>query len=470
MARPAPMKFIELLVLTSDVRPVLDFLGKKGVMELLDPSGVSFTTSSKLDGASLATTGDGAPSAKDVQLQKICDELDHTQTTYKISGWIAAKDVASLAKELEELTKGAIAITAYDPEEVPEVKEGKYKVPVKLNHGKFIKSFDRMVLSYGVPEYNSVDPTHWVACFFTLLFGLMFGDAGQGLVFLILGILLSKNAIKFLSSWGKFGPVFIALGCSSTLMGILTGEFFANGHLLMPLSRFLTGLFGEPHDHILHLMPSAGNINVIFGFFLFTLAIGFIINSTGLILNFMDALRHKDLGRFLFGKIGLSGALFFWYVIWMAIRIVLLKIPPFWLDWVIIGVSLFGVFMGHPLSRLITGKRPVFEHGLFTAVIEGVVEILEVISSYLSNTISFLRVGAFGLAHAVLGFIISTMSEMVGGIGGIAIMIIGNAIVIVLEGMIVAIQVIRLQYFEFFSKFFHKTGREFKPFCYEGNV
>lgn len=470
MARPAQMKFIELLVLTSDVCPVLNFLGKKGMVDLLDSSGVSVATTNKKAVVSQTEVGEITTSSNVAELQRISDELEHTQTTHKLSGWIAAKDVASLVKDLEELTKGAIAITTYDPEEVPEVKAGTYKIPVKFHHGKFIKSFDRMVLSYGVPEYSSIDPTHWVAFFFTLLFGLMFGDAGQGLVFVLLGILLTKNALKFLSGWSKFGPVFIALGCSSTVMGILTGEFFANGHVLIPLSRFLTGLFGESHDHILHLMPSAGNINVVFGFFLFTLAIGFIINTTGLVLNFIDALRHKELGRFLFGKIGLSGAMFFWYVVWMAIRIVLLKIPPFWLDWVIIGISLFGVFMGHPLSRLVTGKRPVFEHGAFTAVIEGVVEILEVISSYLSNTISFLRVGAFGLAHAVLGFIISTMSEMVGGIGGIAIMIIGNAIVIVLEGMIVAIQVIRLQYFEFFSKFFHKTGREFKPFCYEGNI
>lgn len=470
MARPAQMKFIELLVLTSDVCPVLNFLGKKGMVDLLDSSGVSVATTNKKAVVSQTEVGEITTSSNVAELQRISDELEHTQTTHKLSGWIAAKDVASLVKDLEELTKGAIAITTYDPEEVPEVKAGTYKIPVKFHHGKFIKSFDRMVLSYGVPEYSSIDPTHWVAFFFTLLFGLMFGDAGQGLVFVLLGILLTKNALKFLSGWSKFGPVFIALGCSSTVMGILTGEFFANGHVLIPLSRFLTGLFGESHDHILHLMPSAGNINVVFGFFLFTLAIGFIINTTGLVLNFIDALRHKELGRFLFGKIGLSGALFFWYVIWMAIRIVLLKIPPFWLDWGIIGISLLGVFMGHPLSRLVEGKRPVFEHGVFTAVIEGVVEILEVISSYLSNTISFLRVGAFGLAHAVLGFIISTMSEMVGGIGGIAIMIIGNAIVIVLEGMIVAIQVIRLQYFEFFSKFFHKTGREFKPFCYEGNV
>ena len=75
-----------------------------------------------------------------------------------------------------------------------------------------------------------------------------------------------------------------------------------------------------------------------------------------------------------------------------------------------------------------------------------------------------MRVGAFALSHAVLGYIINTMTELVGGVGGIAVLLIGNVVVIVLEGMIVAIQVIRLQYYEFFSKFFNETGREFKPF------
>ena len=94
------------------------------------------------------------------------------------------------------------------------------------------------------------------------------------------------------------------------------------------------------------------------------------------------------------------------------------------------------------------------------------VELLETLISYLSNSISFIRVGAFALAHAVLGYIISTMSEMAGP-AGIAVMLFGNAIVIVLEGMVVAIQVIRLQYYEFFSKFFNETGKEFKPFAFE---
>ena len=93
--------------------------------------------------------------------------------------------------------------------------------------------------------------------------------------------------------------------------------------------------------------------------------------------------------------------------------------------------------------------------------------MIEVLSTYLSNSISFVRVGAFALAHAVLGFIISKMVSIAPPSMGIVILVIGNGIVIVLEGMIVAIQVIRLQYYEFFSKFFNETGKEFKPFTFE---
>jgi len=372
-----------------------------------------------------------------------------------------------MMKDLDELTEGRIAIRIYKPNEVPSVKKGVEQVPVKLQHGKFVGSFERMIFSYGSPLYGTIDPTPLVAFFFTLLFGIMFGDAGQGLVFVLIGILLTTNVIKWFPTWNKFGPIFIAIGCSSTIMGFLTGEFFANSELLIPVSRFLSGLFGQPKDHILHLMPSAGAIDKLFMFFIFTLGVGFIINSIGLVVNIINQFSLKKPGKALFGKTGLSGALFFWYVVSMAIRILLFKTGLFWFDWVVIGVTLFGVLMAHPLQRLIERKKPIFENGFGISLIEGIVEILEVISSYLSNSVSFLRVGAFALAHAVLGFIIFTMTDLVGGAGGLLVSVIGNIIVIVLEGMIVAIQVIRLQYYEFFSKFFTETGREFQPFTFK---
>ena len=402
------------------------------------------------------------------QIHDIKEKLEATQLVYRITGWIPASDSDTVMRDLDELTEGRVAIRGYEPKEVPSVTEGHEKVPVKLKHGKFVSSFERMIFSYGSPVYGTIDPTPFVAFFFTLLFGIMFGDLGQGLVFVIVGILLTKHWIPFFKSWHKFGPIFIAIGCSSSIMGLLTGEFFCNEHILEPVGKFLTGLFvGKENAFapILHMMPSADTVGNMFLFFLFTIGVGFVINSVGLIINIINNFILKQYGKAIFGKTGICGTVFFWYVIVMVIRIFAFGASIAIYDWIVIGITLLGVFFAEPLERLVEGHKPVFENGLFSALIQGVVELLEVISSYLSNSVSFLRVGAFALAHAVLSYIIFTMSNLIPiFIGKLAVLIIGNAIVIVLEGMIVAIQVIRLQYYEFFSKFFTETGKEFIPF------
>ena len=176
-------------------------------------------------------------------------------------------------------------------------------------------------------------------------------------------------------------------------------------------------------------------------------------------------------GKALFGKTGLSGAIFFWYVVFVAIKFFLFKKPIYILDWVIIGIALLCSALGEILERVVDNERPILENGLLSAIIGSVVELLETVITYLSNSVSFLRVGAFALSHAVLGTIIARLVEIVPIVTGkIIVGIVGNGIVIVLEGMIVAIQVMRLQYYEFFSKFFNETGREFTPFKFEYNT
>ncbi len=393
--------------------------------------------------------------------------LESTSLVYRITGWIPENYSHDMMRELDKLTEGRTAIKIYQPREVPAVINGTEQVPVRLKHGKLVGAFERMIFSYGSPVYGAIDPTPFVALFFTVLFGIMFGDAGQGFIFLLLGILMSCRVVKA-GNWNKFAPIFIAIGCSSMIMGLLNGEVFGNETLLAPFGRFVTGLFGEPRDRILHLMPDGGMASVVrmFIFFGVTVGVGFVINSVGLIINIADNFLLGKPGKAIFGKNGISGSLFFWYVVVMAVRIAAFghKISAF--DWFVIGITLFATGFCGPLERMVSGEKPAFENGLFTAVIEAVVEVLETLISYLSNSISFVRVGAFGLAHAVLGFIILTLSEMAGP-AYLAVMIAGNAIVVVLEGMIVAIQVIRLQYYEFFSKFFNETGREFAPFCFE---
>ena len=406
-----------------------------------------------------------------VQIEDVTRRLESTELVYRITGWIPASETDTYMKGLDELTESRIAIRSYEPYEVPSVMSGKEQVPVKLKHGKFVKSFERMIFSYGSPVYGAIDPTPFVAVFFTILFGIMFGDFGQGMFFVLFGILMACNVIK-VGAWNKFAPIFMAIGISSSIMGLLTGEFFGTETVLEPFAKWVTGLFGKPHAPILHLMPSADpkSIYVMFGVFGVAVAIGFVINTCGLLLNIINNLIRKNFAEALFGKNGLAGAVFFWYVIALILRIVLAKHAVAVYDIVIILIALFFAAFAEPFERAFEGKKPLFENGFGTYIISSVVEIIEVISGYLSNTISFVRVGAFALSHAVLNFTILTLTNMVGGpgsVGGIIVLIAGNALIIVLEGMIVAIQVIRLQYYEFFSKFFHETGKEFKPFKFE---
>ncbi len=399
------------------------------------------------------------------QITDVQNSLESTSLVYRLTGWIPASESQQFMKEIDELTEGRTAIREYLPSEVSSVINGQEKVPVKLKHGPLIKSFERMIFSYGSPLYRSIDPTPFVAVFFTILFGIMFGDCGQGLVFLILGILMALKVIK-VGGWNKFAPVFMSIGVSSSIMGLITGEFFATEKLLEPFALWVTGLFGTPHAPIVKMMPSSdpNSIKVIFGIFGVTIALGFVINSIGLVVNLINKIRQKKWGSAFFGKTGLAGLLFFWYVVFFGIRLGFFSGSPMMFDWIFIGITLFFASFGEPFERLLDGERPVLENGFGSMVIGGVVELIEVISTYLSSSISFVRVGAFALAHAVLGFIIHLMANMVGPVGGILVYIVGNAIVVVLEGMIVAIQVIRLQYYEFFSKFFGETGTEFKPF------
>ncbi|MGP1520982.1 MAG: V-type ATP synthase subunit I [Treponema sp.] len=395
--------------------------------------------------------------------------LDEAQEVYRLRGWVASSDVETMAKDLTSITDGRIALQTYETDEVPDVKNGIEKVPVSYKHNRVIKSFERMVFSYGVPLYGNIDPTPIVAVLFTLLFGIMFGDLGQGMVIFSVGIFLYFSKTQLIKDWKKFSFIFMGMGMSSMIMGLLTGEFFTNHTLLIPFSRTVTGFFGKPEDHILHLMPESGAILKLMYFFGFTMFIGFIINSLGIIINIINNIKLRRIERVLLGKTGLVGLSFFWYVAFMVLRIIFIKNQVYMFDSIFIAITILLIFLGEPLERIITKESPIFENGIFAGFIQGFVEILELLSTFISNSVSFLRVGAFALSHAVLSFIVFKLTDLVGGYFsmGLLVSIIGNAIIILLESLIVSIQVIRLQYYEFFSKFFTETGVEFKPFKFE---
>jgi len=398
-----------------------------------------------------------------------------TRSMYHFSGWTPSDLVSGLKNDLTELTNGRVAVNAYSPEEVPSIKSGKEKVPVAMKHGAFVRGFESIIFSYGAPQYGTIDPTPIVAFFFTLMFGIMFGDVGQGFVLFLFGVLLSISK-KTLKNFKKFSVPLISIGISSMIMGFLAGSFFTNEKLLVaPTMALTSAIFGEPMDRVLHILPLAsegGSVTKLLYFFGFTIGIGVIINSLGILINIFNRCVFKKFEAAFFSKTGLAGLLLFWYALFIAVKILL---GGKFENYDIFGVSipLFFIFFGNVIWRVFTGEKPVFHNGIFAFVIEGFVELIETVSTFFSNTISFLRVGAFALAHAVFSFIVFYFTDELGrsGITGTfsaaLIMVIGNAIIIALEGLIVAIQVIRLQYYEFFNKFFIETGVEFAPFRFK---
>ncbi|MDR1232183.1 MAG: V-type ATP synthase subunit I [Spirochaetaceae bacterium] len=415
-------------------------------------------------------------------MEEVKSRFAATNTAFQIKGWVEASEAKTLADELSQLTGGRAAIRAFDPYEVGDVATGGEKIPVALKHGAFAKTFQSLVLSYGAPLYGAVDPTPFTAFFFSLLFAVMFGDVGQGAVLFLLGMLFASNwgKAKFSGMKAYAGPLKI-IGPLSMLTGLLYGSVFANETLLERPTAAVTGFlattgFGRTlgiveTGRILNLMPEKDNIGKIFMFFGFTVAIGVILNSIGLILFVLNNLAMRRYEKAYFSRYGIAGICFFWYAISIGIRAIVQK------DAFVFGaadiagllVPVFFIVTGPLIWSIITAKRPLFPEGVFAFFMEGIVDILETLSGTISNTVSFLRVGAFALSHAVLSFIIFTMADKVGHaiLGGLwqtVVFIFGNAVIIFLEAMIVAIQVVRLQYYEFFSKFFTETGTEFKPF------
>ncbi|MDR1866640.1 MAG: V-type ATP synthase subunit I [Treponema sp.] len=402
-------------------------------------------------------------------VQDLKEKLVSTKSTYYLSGWVPANSLLEMVNKIEAITNGRVAVRSFDPEEIPAIRNGTHKVPVSLKHGSFIKGFEPLILSYGAPAYGTIDPTPFVAVFFAILFGIMFGDVGQGLILFLLGFLIDKRKITQLKSFKNYAIPLKTVGIASMIMGFLYGTVFSNEQILVAPTRAITGLLtGNPIDKILHLMPEGDNMTRVFLFFGFTVALGVILNSVGLIINIINQLSLKHYESALFSRSGIAGTLFFWYAIFIAVRIILGGTIGIF-DIVCLLLPVFFIACGPVLWRLIAKEKPLFKEGFVGFIVEGIVEILETISGYLSNTVSFLRVGAFALSHVVLSFIVFTMVEKVSGVPlgalwGFIVAFFGNLIIILLEGMIVAIQVVRLQYYEFFSKFFSETGIPFSPF------
>lgn len=370
-----------------------------------------------------------------------------TDRTYLISGWIPVACRDELIAKIGQLTGSRCYIYEERPEKVEAIREKREKVPVLFNNPAFLKPFEMLITTYGIPEYKTIDPTIFVAISFLIMFGAMFGDVGQGLILFILGILLYKKKKQIVS---KAGILIAYCGASSILFGFLYGSVFG-------MESVLPALWMNPFNNILFFLKLA----VLFGVFMISL---------GITVNIVNAFRAKDVIKGVFDKAGLLGGFIYWAGVGLAIKYLMLKSAPPSPKFILclIGIPVLALFLKAPAEKVITKRGRIFPEGFMTYFMETVVEIIEIFIGYLANTLSYIRIAAFSLAHAGLFLAVFSLVDLVknsaaGTFWSVTIIILGNILILVLEGTVVTIQSIRLEYYEFFSKFFEGEGKQYKP-------
>lgn len=391
-----------------------------------------------------------------------------TASTALITGWIPEKDMMRVEEGIRKASKNCCYIEWLSVEDAE--KQG-LKPPTEMKNPHALAPFQTLVTNYGVPQYGAVDPTMFVAISYLAMFGLMFGDAGHGLVLFIAGLfwfLKSKKANRSTT----LGQLIMYCGVSAIISGLLFGSIF--GYALLPPLWF-------PYHRIINGEPvTAGGVRSIYDILGITIKFGMIVLGTGLIINWINLVRKKDWITFIFDKAGLVGGWIYAAGAWVAFYFVNhnYKALPSMnkLVFLLIIPTVLLAFKA-PLEH-----RALKKHGSHQAThapvsrvmrymnyfMEWIVSILEVYSGYLANTLSFMRVAGLGIAHVSLMTAFFQIANMISPNGGFSIaslliLIVGNVLVIALEGLSAGIQSLRLNYYEFFSKYFNGTGRAYSP-------
>lgn len=402
---------------------------------------------------------------------RVENHFGETKKSVVFSGWIPKGDVNTVQSAILTVTNGQALFEVSDPD----ISEDKEEPPVEMKNAPIIRSFESLVVNYDVPSYGSIDPTPFVAIAYLLMFGMMFGDFGNGLVvFLVglMGVFKAKKSSKDSGIWN----LFVYCGVSSMVFGVLFGSYF--GFQLFPpvWIDYHSIVLGSDHPPL-----GLGGIKTINGVFGLTILFGVFVISVGLIINWINLYRKKDWFHLLLDKSGFLGGWvygFGFYTIYTYVTSNFTVLPPSWVITVGLLIPLGTLIIKGPIEKMHQSKHGGDEWrfspmDIVEFLIMWFVEVLEVCIGFLSHTLSFLRVAGLGISHVVLLSAFFTLAEMVSPGGGYSVMgvfliLFGNVLVIILEGLSAAIQSLRLNYYEFFSRYFSGGGRLYRPISLRG--
>lgn len=334
--------------------------------------------------------------------------LPITENFAWVTGWTS--DMSGKALESALQRGGVRGVLRF-----PRTPLGK-SAPMVLYNPWWAQPFELFARLLGTPGRNEADPSRVLALIAPLLFGYMFGDVGQGLALFIVGLVLQRR-------W-PFLRLLVAGGLSSMIFGVVFGSVFSREDIIAPL-------WLHPLEHPLPVL-----IVPLFG--------GVAILLLGLLFNAVEAYWRGDVRSW--GRV--EAAVLTLYI---GLTASLLHLTA---GLTLAAAGLFWYLAGSAWESRSGGAS------LFAAI----GHLFESVMQLAINTLSFARVGAFALGHAGLSLAIVTIADVSGHpVAAFVVMVLGNLLVILLEGLVVSVQTTRLVLFEFFIRFLRGEGRVFRP-------
>ena len=371
--------------------------------------------------------------------KEISKNFAKTDSTYVVNGWVLEKNENKLETAISGVSKDHVLCNFETPSVNPD------DPPTYLETPKWAKSFKGLLSMFATPKYNELDPTIIMGIFFVLFFGVMLGDAGYGLTILLLSLFGYVKFSKYSEMIGSFSFMGIWLGLTTTVVGFLTNSFFGDfiprfiyGNPELPLySLTVAGIHlpAEPLKDPLTILSIA-------------LILGLIHLNVGILLGLYQSYKRRDFKemlteRFCWIPLQLGGGLLIGYFI---------------LDWQISTTLMYvsGIMVIVGLILLFISAGPI---GFFD------------ITGYVGDWLSYARLLALGLATAGMALAFNVVSQLIPNMIPVVGIILLPILLIILHIVNLALQALgagvhslRLQYVEFFNRFYEGGGHEFTPF------
>ncbi len=325
------------------------------------------------------------------------------------------------------------------------------KIPISLKNNWLFRPFSYFVEMFGLPAYTEIDPTPLFAITYSLMFGLMFADLGQGLVVILIGFLMHKFKKM------PLGQILMRCGIFSCIFGAVFGSVFG-------MEDLLDGVYKSLGINLLPIKVFENTTKIL----ILAISAGVFLMLLVMLIHTICSFKLKQYADAIFSANGIAGILAYSSMVFLATDFmandeVKQKISVVNKEAVIttLIVGVVMMFFYEFVKEKLADKSYKLKPGSY--LLSNIIELFESILSFFSNTVSYLRLGAFVLVHAGMMMVVTTLAGEKVNVTFVIVMILGNALVIALEALLTGIQSLRLQFYEMFSRYYSGQGRAFTP-------